>query len=197
MCLPMAVLSTVMTIAGTIVSGIGQHQQYQAQAQAYDYSKKIEEQNASIEQAKQKQLAERSAYAQRQSGLEWAQRLAQSRSSISGITGSGLGGTSGDALVSDVMRSEEIDRKAIAYNAVNAIWGSQIEETNSINKATQYDFAASSTRQAGALADVGTFLSVGSQVAGNWKTLFGGSKASSPVIPGRSGKTTVPTNWGR
>lgn len=186
-------LTTVLQVTGTVVGGISQANAAKANANAqasyYEYSAKIAKQNAEMEVDKQVSINERASYAQRQNAIEYRQRLAASRNALAGA---GVSGGSGNSLLSDVYRTEEMDRKAIAYNAMLQVFGSEIDQTNFINQQNQAKAAANNARKSGDyaanMALGSTFLSAATQVAGGWKNMFGGSSNSGLRIPGQSPK---------
>ena len=166
---------TGLSIFSSVLGGIGQKQQYDAQAAAYKANAQVNEHNARLSEASAQDASDRGKVEEQKYRKDVAQVRGQQESALSA---SGLDLTAGSAadILSDTRVTEEEDAAWIRHNTEKEKWGFLNERQEHLRESERNKAAAKNAKKAGNMA---LFSSLASGAA--MGAMEFGSKGSSPT----------------
>lgn len=194
---------TGLSIFSSVLGGIGQKQQYDAQAAAYKANAAVNEHNARLSEASAQDASDRGKVEEQKYRKDVAQVRGQQESALSA---SGLDLTAGSAadILSDTRVTEEEDAAWIRHNTEKEKWGFLNERQEHLRESERNKAAAKNAKKAGNMALFSSLASgaaMGAMEFGGSKTNSVGSASNNPFadIKDLSSKkvTTYRTNQQR
>lgn len=162
-------LMTGLTIASTVIGGVGQIQQGNAQAAAMRYNAQVAEMNATLADRRAKDALERGKVEEQQQRLRAAQLMGKQRAAMA-ANGVDLSfGSPLDNLV-DTAELAELDALTIRRNAANEAYDFETQGVNYRADANLSRMNASAARTGGYLSAAGTILGGGATAYKDYRT---------------------------
>jgi len=152
---------------GSIIQGIGAGEQAQANAQAYTYKAGVALLNKQINLTNANWAVESGDIKAEESGLQAKQQIGET---LATQAASGLDVTSGSAArVRDSQESvADFNQGIIRWDAAKAAWNFGAKAATDEAEANLDTMAAATSKQAGTLAEIGSFLGGAGSVASKW-----------------------------
>lgn len=161
--------TTLLMIAGTVVSGMGQIQQGNAAAASAKYNATVAEMNATLADRRAKDAIERGQVEEQQKRAQVAQLQGRQKAAMA-ANGVDLSfGSPLDTLV-DTAVLGELDALTIRQNAAREAYDYQVQGVNSRADAGLSRMNAKSAKTGGYLAAGGTVLGGGAKAYGQYQS---------------------------
>ena len=159
---------TMLMIGSTVMGGIGQIQQGQAQAQAATYNAQVSDMNAKLADRAAKDALDRGAKEEQRQRQKTAQILGQQQA---GMAANGVDLTFGSPLdlLVDTSIMGELDALTIRSNTYREERDIRQQAANYRGQAGMQRAQASSASTGGFLGAMGTVLGGGAQAYGNYR----------------------------
>lgn len=162
-----AVVGMGASAAGGIVSGIGAKESADAQASAYRYkagvallNKQINDQNANwaLEAGEAQAVT---------SGMKSHQQIGETKV-VQAASGFDVNSGTGEKVRQDQSSIADYNQNVIRWDAAKTSYGYETKATMDVAEAQLDQTAASQSEEAGTIAEIGSFLNAGGQVASKW-----------------------------
>lgn len=164
----MCELTAIIGLASSIVGGIGQMQQANAQARAAEYNAAVADMNAKISERRAKDAIERGQNEEQLQRMKTADLQGKQRAAMA-ANGVDIGfGSPLDTLV-DTAYLGELDALTIRRNTAREAYDFRVQGMNQSAEGELKRMEAKSARTGGALAAVGTILGGAGQAYGNFR----------------------------
>ena len=150
-------LSIALTLAATVIGGIGQMQQAQAQADAANYNAQIGDMNAELAERRAKDAVERGAKEEQRKRQEVAQIKAKQQAAMAANGVDISFGSPLDTLV-DTAVLGELDALTIRSNAYRESYDHKVDAVNKRSGANLHRMEAKAAKTGGYLAALGTVV---------------------------------------
>jgi hypothetical protein len=178
----MAAISMGTTVAGGVVSGIGNIFQGNANAASYNYKAGVALANSTINKQNAVWATEAGGIAATESGLKSGEVIAQTKV---GQSGSNLDVNTGtNAAVRDTQQAAaQTDQEIIRWDAAKKAYGYETKAAMDEAEASMDTAAASNSKTSGILGAIGSFINAGSSVASKWSqgNTIGIGTSSGPI----------------
>ena len=169
MTVPTAIAGAAMggTIVGNLMQGFGQDQADQAQAAANTYKAGVAQLNRQINEQNANWAVEAGQAQGMQQGMKSRQEIAQTKVTQA-ASGFDVNSGTNKQVREDQSTIAQYDQNVINWNAAKTAYGYETKATMDTAESTLDTMAASSEKEAGNLALIGSFVNAGTSVASKW-----------------------------
>jgi hypothetical protein len=161
-------LAIAMTLAASVIGGVGQIQQAQAQASAAEYNAKIGDMNAELAERRAKDAIERGTKEEQRKRQEVAQIKAKQQAAMAANGVDISFGSPLDTLV-DTAVMGELDALTIRSNTYRESYDHRVDAVNKRSQANLSRMEADAAKTGGYIAALGTVVGGVGDAYGSYK----------------------------